>query len=513
MSAFATGFKLGADAYNSGQDRQRQKVLDDRETEAHGQRQAQYQRQLGIQAKEDAAVGGLDSLERGVVPGGNWSTPEGYGADGPVPQNQQYDPGAGLKTRPASDKEYNQAFQRVALAKRDMAGLATLRTAGKDIDYSASILASNATWDKKTSEEKATLIKQHSYDQNIPGFGNWVPGKGKTEGYANFMPPNGDPMQLSNKEVRDFFSLTDAMQIDPVRARKEMDGVSDKVRMMAKEVFDTGLKASTEVNNTRKDQGMLAIQQQTADQQGEYQRGSLAVQRANAAQRGSGGGKQADPALVARNNELYSQFTSEPDPAKRKVIERQMQMVQTQIATSLGKTMQLPNSREDRPPVSNKDMMDFVKDMGASSTRVPDPTKPGKFLNVSQLPPALQRVAAQEFFGGAQGGDSGGGSGYKEIPPPPRGGSPAPNAAAPAPQVGGLQRPPSGVSSNIVQRAQGQLAGLNERIAVAEQQAQQVTRSGDVRSITQYGAALNDLRRQREDILNSVGPAERAYLN
>ena len=513
MSAFATGFKLGADAYNSGQDRQLQKVLDDRETEAHGQRQAQYQRQLGIQAKEDAAVGGLDSLERGVVPGGNWSTPEGYGADGPVPQSQQYDPGAGLKTRPASDKEYNQAFQRVALAKRDMAGLATLRTAGKDIEYDDTRTTAMKSWNDKTDAQRAELIKEHSYDQNIRGFGNWVKGSGKTDGYMNYMPDSGDPVRLSKKETGDLFALRELEKINPERARKEMDALTDKVRGVAKELFGTQMAVAKESNDTRKDQGTLAIQQQTADQQGEYQRGSLGIQRANAAQRGSGGGKQADPALVARNNELYSQFTSEPDPAKRKVIERQMQMVQTQIATSLGKTMQLPNSREDRPPVSNKDMMDFVKDMGASSTRVPDPTKPGKFLNVSQLPPALQRVAAQEFFGGAQGGDSGGGSGYKEIPPPPRGGSPAPNAAAPAPQVGGLQRPPSGVSSNIVQRAQGQLAGLNERIAVAEQQAQQVTRSGDVRSITQYGAALNDLRRQREDILNSVGPAERAYLN
>ena len=296
--SFASGFKMGSDISFKRQEADRQKVLDDRATEQYGQQQTDRTRLLGLQANEDAAAGSLASLSKGVYEGGNWATPAGYGADGPVPQSQQHDPSAGLKPRQATDREYNQAFQNVAIAKRDMAGLSTLRTEGRNLDYGESIQTSNTEWDGKSNDEKAALIKQYSYDQSIRGHGNWVKGTGKTEGYMNFMPDNGDPVRLNNKEVRDFFSLTNAMKIDPVRARKEMDGVSDKVRAMAKEVFDEQTKAAKETNDTRKDIGQLGIMQQTADQQGEYQRGSLGIQSAQLGlarermnQAGGGGGR------------------------------------------------------------------------------------------------------------------------------------------------------------------------------------------------------------------------------
>lgn len=390
-NSFVKGLDQGENSFYKAQDAARQKVLDERATTLYGQQQAAYQRQLGIQQETDSARQSLKALDGGVFDGSkaNFGINEGVAPDGPMPAEAYKAPSVGLTPRKATDLEFNQAFQREALARGDMPGLQTLRTAGKGFEYDDAFTTGNAEWDKKTDAEKASLIKQYSYDQNVRGHGNWVAGKGKTEGYMNFMPESGDPVQMSNKEARALFSLVGAMNIDPARARKEMEGVSDKVRLVAKELFETQTKAAKEVNDTRKDQGMLAIQQQQADQTGAYYKGTLA--------RG-GGGREADPKLVARNNELYTQLTAEEDPAKRKLIERQLQVVQTQIATSLGKPMMLPAARDERLPISNADVLSFVEKMGSAQTRVPDPAKPGKFLTVSQLPMDLARVAAQQFF-------------------------------------------------------------------------------------------------------------------
>jgi hypothetical protein len=97
-------------------------------------------------------------------------------------------------------------------------------------------------------DKKAELIHKLSYDAAVPGFGTWVPGTGKQKGYMNFMPPGGDPVKLSDKEAGQLYALTNLMQVDPGRARTEMDKTSDNVRTVAQTVFNAGAKGA-EVNN------------------------------------------------------------------------------------------------------------------------------------------------------------------------------------------------------------------------------------------------------------------------
>ena len=53
----------------------------------------------------------------------------------------------------------------------------------------------------------------------------------------NYLPPGGDPIKLSAKEAGDLYTLSNLMQLDPIRARAEMDKVSDKVRAVAAQAF------------------------------------------------------------------------------------------------------------------------------------------------------------------------------------------------------------------------------------------------------------------------------------
>ena len=378
MGAFDTGFGQGRQMYNDGVSQRRQKALDERATEEFGWRRAEQLRTQTDAANVDAAItsysNGQAGISRdtqrqltqtyGMTPQQVSSATQGGGVEGLRSRLASHDTpdSYDLQTAPAqpgfsapqlratapTEVSRIRGLEGIAVARRDVASMERLGTARVGAEYNEEYLAGKTEWSSKTNEEKATIIKQVSYDQNIRGQGNWVNGVGKTAGYMNYLPDNGNPMQLSDKEVGDFFSLTRAMKIDPVRARKEMDGVSDKVKAMAKEVFDGQIKVATEVNNTAGDQGKLALMQKDLDDRSADRREGRAIQRAGLAARGEGNGKKADPVLVARVNELVTQHASEADPAKRKIIEQQVRLVNGQIAVGQGKTLQLPNIRDDR---------------------------------------------------------------------------------------------------------------------------------------------------------------------
>lgn len=151
--------------------------------------------------------------------------------------------------RKATGLELNDAQARLAAAKGDIAGMEALRLGRKGIEFEEGYKKHFEDWNKMDDAAKGALIDKLSLDSGVRGFGSWVPGKGKQAGYMNYLPPGGDPIKLSAKEAGDLYVLSNLMAVDPMRARAEMDKVSDKVRAVAAQAFEAQTKGVT-ANNT-----------------------------------------------------------------------------------------------------------------------------------------------------------------------------------------------------------------------------------------------------------------------
>lgn len=150
--------------------------------------------------------------------------------------------------RKATGLELNDAQARLAAAKGDIPGMEALRLGRKGIEFEEGYKKHFEDWNKMDDAAKGALIDKLSLDSGVRGFGSWVPGKGKQAGYMNYLPPGGDPIRLSAKEAGDLYVLSNLMQVDPIRARAEMDKVSDKVRAVAAQAFDAETKGVTANN-------------------------------------------------------------------------------------------------------------------------------------------------------------------------------------------------------------------------------------------------------------------------
>ena len=150
--------------------------------------------------------------------------------------------------RGATPVELNQAQMGLAAARGDVTGMEALRLGRKGIDYEEGYKKYTKEWADMDDAAKGALIDKLSLDSGVKGYGSWVPGKGKQAGYMNYLPPGGDPVKLSAKEAGDLYTLTSLMQVDPIRARGEMDKVSDKVRAVAAQAFEAQSKGVTANN-------------------------------------------------------------------------------------------------------------------------------------------------------------------------------------------------------------------------------------------------------------------------
>lgn len=150
--------------------------------------------------------------------------------------------------RGATPVELNQAQMGLAAARGDVTGMEALRLGRKGIDYEEGYKKYTKEWADMDDAAKGALIDKLSLDSGVKGYGSWVPGKGKQAGYMNYLPPGGDPIKLSAKEAGDLYTLSNLMQVDPLRARGEMDKVSDKVRAIAAQAFEAQSKGVTANN-------------------------------------------------------------------------------------------------------------------------------------------------------------------------------------------------------------------------------------------------------------------------
>lgn len=253
-TSFNSGFALGNQMFNQAERNRLLALQDERDAEAHKARMEEAGlRMAGMRRVEDATQNldritnvGIQNPEAIKANDADFdmaveATGRGLAMPAAAPQQPEW--------RKATGLELNDAQARLAAAKGDIAGMETLRLGRKGIEFEEGYKKYTDEWSKMDDAAKGALIDKLSLDAGVKGYGSWVPGKGKTAGYMNYMAPGADPVKLSAKEAGDLFVLTNLMQIDPIRARAEMDKVSDKVRTVAAQAFDAQSKGVT-ANNT-----------------------------------------------------------------------------------------------------------------------------------------------------------------------------------------------------------------------------------------------------------------------
>lgn len=262
MNSFARGLEFGQRAYNTVVDQAMRSAKDEREAKESAARLEQLGLQTNALRRVDDATQALTNAQTvGLQVPGNVAANRTdnmsalrraeagmdasyMGEAAPASAPLQLRP----EFRPATGLDINNLQSVLAAAKGDVQGMEALRLGRKGIEYEEGYKKHLEDWNKMDDDAKGALINQLSYDTGVKGFGTWTPGKGKQAGYMTYLPPTGDPIKLSANEARDLYALTNLMQVDPIRARGEMDKVSDKVRAVAAQAFDAQSKGVTANN-------------------------------------------------------------------------------------------------------------------------------------------------------------------------------------------------------------------------------------------------------------------------
>ena len=422
MGAFADGFSMGQRGFQAAQESKRRDAIDAREAEAHKLSQDEGQLRLGGARRVDEAAQGLTNLSTyGVADQGAQQENASQQMEALKRfdrSDEPYQAPTGLRAayKPATDMDMNTGMRQLAVAKGDLPALQSLHLAKKGIEWEIGAATHGKAWDDMSDDQRGALIKKLSDDAGVPGNGTWVPGKGKAQGYMNYLPPGGDPIKLSAREARQAYVLANMMEQDPTRARAEMDKASDKVAELARHAFDSQTKgvtvnnaamhyANTDANNNAR----LGIDRERLGLEKDKQR-------------------EMDPKDVKTLNDLTAKWEAEKDPAKKRDIEQQFRMTYSVAATKLNKVMGLPN------PTKRDDPKEADIALVVGELRV-DPANKG-------VPYPKLRGKAMETMTGRDGG------GFRNV----YGDAPENGAAAPTgsnrggagegPHAAGLRQPP-----------------------------------------------------------------------
>lgn len=305
MGAFQSGFQMGQQGYQDAQDRaMRQRDLEMREAAAAQESQIRGLQIKAVTRAENQAQRSQDASTTyaGLVTSGTQTgntsgmsddsvrmiyTGAGGGAKGQQAvddmasisnaENARFGLGAGqyktsstvapdgqaatglaptVTTKAASPAELARARAIMFAVQQDWKGHEGALNDARKYDYDEGYVKHITAWNGMDDKAKAELIHKLSDDTGVRGYGTWVPGKGKQAGYMNYMAPGADPVKLSNKEAGQLYALTNLMQVDPGRARAEMDAVSDKVRAVAQSAFEAQTKGVTANNTATHDAAM-----------------------------------------------------------------------------------------------------------------------------------------------------------------------------------------------------------------------------------------------------------------
>ncbi|CAB5220138.1 hypothetical protein UFOVP232_60 [uncultured Caudovirales phage] len=271
--AFASGFQMGGNIYNQAERNRLEQAQEERRAIEFAQAQEDRARVVGLREQEDAMRNQLirPNMENYALAAPSQSVGLRMGAQpaAQLPEEglvmpQMAAPAGGIGMRegaslgglraPAADTRqptFNAAptgaaaediLGRMALIKGDTGAFRASQVAARGYRYEDAYKTATEKWNAMSDDEKGELVTKASYDTGIKGFGTWVPGKGKQAGYMNYMAPGQDPIRLSANEAKELYALTTAMEHDPMRARGEMEKVSDKVRLLASQAFEAQTK-------------------------------------------------------------------------------------------------------------------------------------------------------------------------------------------------------------------------------------------------------------------------------
>lgn len=362
MSSFSDGMKMGSGIYNTAMEQQRQQVLDDRATRDDEQKQTAYQRQLGIQAKSDAARTRIEGLDGGVFEGSqaNFGINDGVAPQGPMPAEAYQAPSVGLQPRKATQREYNQAYQAEATARGDMTAAAGFQA--KDRGYGVQEITDTAS---KTpiSDIRGSLGNLNigaMTGMPISYIGEKTDSKGKNNGY-NFVTYDGagkpSPFTLNEDQLR---QMHVGSQLSAAGYGAESHQVMSAV--------------NKEAADRVKDYNDNMYKQVGSNNQGQYYSDNIEQQRAQLAETARGhnmaaarGGddKKIPAELQAQINDTIGKLNTTNDPKERQRLGLVLNNLQVSAANATGKTvMQKPERGFDIDPGKYGSAIKTFVDMG-----------------------------------------------------------------------------------------------------------------------------------------------------
>lgn len=247
---------------------QRQAEMDERQRLLWEREDKRYNDEQAKQAQVDEQLANLRKIQDSGRVGAGLSMPsarfeapqrqaEGFTAPTQLGRGLTVaDSGAGFDApaieaqgRKARESDYEAILGNIAAIKGDVAGLRASRQAMKTTKYDEMVADKIAWWRDLPPEEKAKAIAEHSQRSDIQGYGVYKPGTGKMSGYMTYMGPDGTPIKLNEREVEALISFGAAAEVDPVRARADLEKTSDKVRAIALQQFQAQTQG-VQVNNT-----------------------------------------------------------------------------------------------------------------------------------------------------------------------------------------------------------------------------------------------------------------------
>jgi hypothetical protein len=268
-----------------------------------------------------------------------------------------------------------------------------------------------------TEEDKSAFAKKHSYDVGVKASISWAPGDKPGAGSGYVLPENGSPpIKVSDAEMGQMFMLSQMMQVDPVRANKELASASTSVRAVAKEVFDMNIKTS-ELGLRVQTQNETARHNKVAESNDSARTGILGRSAEYRVPRSVS--QETYTAMNAISVELDDPGTT---PDRRKVLEAGYRRLEGVAANELGRALQRDRAGPgvlEKPPL---DFKDFAANYG--DTPVPGLGTTGKKRVLKDLTIDQQYQQYQQFIQSTRGASDG--AGAPVVAPPPR------NAGGPA---------------------------------------------------------------------------------
>lgn len=235
----------------------------------------------------------------------------------------------------------------------------------RDDEWQSKIGDAYKEWDELGSDGQSKLLRSLSYNPNVKGHMVL-----NDKGGATVLTEKGSPFTLSQSELRHMYALEKMMAVDPVRANKELASSSEKVRQIAKDVFDMDVKTQE-----------LGIRRDTLGETTRHNRAIEGIQSAEA------GAKSA----------YYNRATKD----LREYVNAKGESVLVDVANlprGQDGTVALPPNlrpKSARPEVSTANMVDYAKALVEANT--PDPDAPSKPLTLDK---AMGVARAQLTEGG-----------------------------------------------------------------------------------------------------------------